>query len=62
MHAVGRPIRYASIAVVSEAGQFCASGEIGELVQFGPLVTLGYRNLREANAAKIQHATYRAGP
>lgn len=53
-HAVGRPIPYASVAVVSEAGRLCAPGEIGELVQFGPLVTLGYRNLPEANAVKFR--------
>ncbi|WGS52282.1 AMP-binding protein [Paraburkholderia sp. D15] len=53
-HSVGRPIPYASVAVVSEAGRLCGPHEIGELVQFGPLVTLGYRNLPEENAVKFR--------
>lgn len=53
-HSVGRPIPYASVAVVSEEGRLCAPHEVGELVQFGPLVTLGYRNLPEENAVKFR--------
>ncbi len=53
-HSVGRPIPYASVAVVSEDGRLCGSHEIGELVQFGPLVTLGYRNRPEENAVKFR--------
>lgn len=53
-HSVGRPIPFASVAVVSEDGRLCGPHEIGELVQFGPLVTLGYRNLPEENAVKFR--------
>ncbi|WP_069373504.1 AMP-binding protein [Herbaspirillum seropedicae] len=53
-HSVGRPIPFASVAVVTEEGRLCAPDEIGELVQFGPLVTLGYHNLPEENAVKFR--------
>lgn len=53
-HSVGRPIPFASVAVVSEHGRLCVPHEIGELVQFGPLVTLGYRNLPDENAVKFR--------
>ncbi|GLU33366.1 AMP-binding protein [Trinickia caryophylli] len=53
-HSVGRPIPFASVAVVSEDGRLCGPNEVGELVQFGPLVTLGYRNLPEENAVKFR--------
>jgi acyl-CoA synthetase (AMP-forming)/AMP-acid ligase II len=41
---VGVPIPHAAIAIVRDDGSLCAPGEEGELVQFGPLVTLGYWN------------------
>lgn len=53
-YSIGRSIPFASIAVVSEDGRLCGPGEIGELIQFGPLVTSGYRNRPEENAVKFR--------
>ena len=52
--AVGRSIPHSSFAIVSKFGRLCKPGETGELVQFGPLVTLGYWNNLEATAEKFR--------
>jgi acyl-CoA synthetase (AMP-forming)/AMP-acid ligase II len=51
---VGQSIPYASFAVISELGQLCGPDEVGELVQFGPLVTLGYWNNERLNEQKFR--------
>jgi acyl-CoA synthetase (AMP-forming)/AMP-acid ligase II len=51
---IGVPIPHAAIAVVGEDGGLCGPGEIGELVQFGPLVTLGYWNRPEDSRSKFR--------
>ena len=51
---VGRAIPHASFAIISDAGRLCQAGEVGELVQFGPLVTLGYWKLPEVNREKFR--------
>jgi acyl-CoA synthetase (AMP-forming)/AMP-acid ligase II len=51
---VGGSIPYASFAVISDDGRLCSPGEVGELVQFGPLVTLGYWHNESANDQKFR--------
>lgn len=50
---VGIAIPHAAVAVIGEDGNLCAPGEVGELVQFGPLVTLGYWNRRQETERKF---------
>jgi acyl-CoA synthetase (AMP-forming)/AMP-acid ligase II len=47
---IGRPIPGAHIAVLRDDGQECDPGEVGELVQRGPTVGLGYWNDPEATS------------
>jgi amino acid adenylation domain-containing protein len=47
---IGRPIPESEILVVDEAGRICPPDEVGELVQAGPTVGLGYWNNPEASS------------
>lgn len=49
----GVPIPHAAVAVVAADGTLCGPDEVGELVQLGPLVTLGYWNRREETRRKF---------
>ena len=49
--AIGRPIPGSEIFVLNEHDEPCATGEIGELVQRGPTVALGYWNDPVSTAA-----------
>jgi acyl-CoA synthetase (AMP-forming)/AMP-acid ligase II len=49
--AIGRPIPGSEILVLRADGTVCAPGEVGELVQRGPTVALGYWNDPAATAA-----------
>ena len=48
---IGRAIPQTELFVVNADGEACKPGEIGELVQTGDLVSLGYWNRPEATAA-----------
>jgi amino acid adenylation domain-containing protein len=48
---IGRAIPGAEILVLRDDGTECTTGEVGELVQRGPTVTLGYWSNPEATAA-----------
>lgn len=48
---IGRAIPQTELFVVNPDGEACQPGEIGELVQAGALVSLGYWNQAEATAA-----------
>jgi acyl-CoA synthetase (AMP-forming)/AMP-acid ligase II len=50
---VGVPIPHAAIAVIGPEGRLCRPGEMGEVVQFGPLVSNGYWNRPEETAEKF---------
>ena len=47
---VGRPLPQIGIRIVDDDGQDCASGMPGEILTYGPSVTIGYYNNPEANA------------
>ncbi len=49
------------VAIMNEAGELLAQGEIGEIVIRGPNVTAGYRNNPEANASSFTHGWFRTG-
>ncbi|WP_313705554.1 AMP-binding protein [Massilia sp.] len=51
---IGRPMPYADWLVLRADGRECAPGEAGELVQRGPLVTLGYWNDPQRSAAQFR--------
>ncbi|MEW6371264.1 MAG: AMP-binding protein [Pseudomonadota bacterium] len=51
---IGRPMPYSDWLVLRPDGRECAPGEAGELVQRGPLVTLGYWNDRQRSAAQFR--------
>jgi len=51
---IGRPMPYSDWLVLRGDGRECAPGEAGELVQRGPLVTLGYWNDRQRSAAQFR--------
>ena len=51
---IGRPMPYSDWLVLRADGRECAPGEAGELVQRGPLVTLGYWNDRQRSAAQFR--------
>ncbi|MFI4948061.1 MAG: class I adenylate-forming enzyme family protein [Alphaproteobacteria bacterium] len=46
---VGRPLPQMGIRVVDDDGQDCARGTPGEILTYGPSVTIGYYNNPEAN-------------
>ena len=46
--AIGRAIPHAAVHIIREDGTEAADGEIGEIVQSGPLVSLGYLNRPDA--------------
>ncbi|MBV9784921.1 MAG: AMP-binding protein [Acidisphaera sp.] len=46
----GRPVPEMGIRVVDDAGRDCAVGEPGEVLTYGPGLTIGYYNNPEANA------------
>jgi acyl-CoA synthetase (AMP-forming)/AMP-acid ligase II len=46
---VGRPLPEMGIRVVDDDGQDCARGTPGEILTYGPSVTIGYYNNPEAN-------------
>ena len=48
---IGRAIPQTELFVVNTQGQACSTDEVGELVQAGALVSLGYWNQAEATAA-----------
>jgi acyl-CoA synthetase (AMP-forming)/AMP-acid ligase II len=54
---VGVAIPHAAVAIVHDDGTLCAPGEVGELVQFGPLVTLGYWNRQDETDTKFAAIT-----
>lgn len=41
---VGHPLMFAEVTILDDAGQPCATGETGEIVVSGPMVTPGYLN------------------
>jgi acyl-CoA synthetase (AMP-forming)/AMP-acid ligase II len=47
---VGRPLRQMGIRVVDDRGRDLPSGTAGEILTYGPSVTVGYHNNRDANA------------
>lgn len=47
---VGKPVPEMGIRVVDESDNECKSGEVGEILTYGPSVTVGYYNNPEANA------------
>ena len=47
---VGRPLRQMGIRVVDDDGRDCPSGTAGEILTYGPSVTVGYYNNPDANA------------
>jgi acyl-CoA synthetase (AMP-forming)/AMP-acid ligase II len=47
---VGRPLRQMGIRVVDDDGRDCPPGTAGEILTYGPSVTVGYYNNPEANA------------
>jgi acyl-CoA synthetase (AMP-forming)/AMP-acid ligase II len=47
---VGRPLRQMGIRVVGDDGHDCAPGTAGEILTYGPSVTIGYYNNPDANA------------
>ena len=47
---VGRPLPQMGIRIVDDDGQDCARGMPGEILTYGPSVTIGYYNNPEANA------------
>jgi acyl-CoA synthetase (AMP-forming)/AMP-acid ligase II len=47
---VGRPLRQMGIRVVDDDGRDCPSGTPGEILTYGPSVTVGYYNNPDANA------------
>jgi acyl-CoA synthetase (AMP-forming)/AMP-acid ligase II len=47
---VGRPLRQMGIRVVGDDGRDCAPGTAGEILTYGPSVTIGYYNNPDANA------------
>lgn len=51
---IGRPMPYSDWLVLRADGHECAPGEAGELVQRGPLVTLGYWSDPQRNAAQFR--------
>lgn len=51
---VGQAIPYATLAVVRPDGSECAPEEVGELVQAGPLVSLGYWHAAEKTAERFK--------
>jgi len=47
---VGRPLRQMGIRVVGDDGSDCPPGTAGEILTYGPSVTIGYYNSHDANA------------
>jgi acyl-CoA synthetase (AMP-forming)/AMP-acid ligase II len=47
---VGRPLPQIDIRIVDDDGQDCARGMPGEILTYGPSVTIGYYNNPQANA------------
>jgi non-ribosomal peptide synthetase component E (peptide arylation enzyme) len=47
---VGRPLRQMGIRVVGDDGRDCPPGSAGEILTYGPSVTIGYYNNSDANA------------
>jgi acyl-CoA synthetase (AMP-forming)/AMP-acid ligase II len=47
---VGRPLRQMGIRVVDDDGRDCPAGTAGEILTYGPSVTVGYYNNPDANA------------
>jgi acyl-CoA synthetase (AMP-forming)/AMP-acid ligase II len=47
---VGRPLPQMGIRIVDDDGQDCARGTPGEILTYGPSVTIGYYNNAQANA------------
>lgn len=58
---VGRPMPLLDMKVVDEAGRELPTGETGELVVFGPLVTPGYWNRPEATAESVREGWLHTG-
>lgn len=52
---IGRALPYSDWLVLRADGRECAPGEAGELVQRGPLVTLGYWNDPQRSSAEFRH-------
>ncbi|MBV8088335.1 MAG: AMP-binding protein [Alphaproteobacteria bacterium] len=47
---VGRPLPQMGVRIVDDNGKDCPPGTSGEILTYGPSVTIGYFNNREANA------------
>lgn len=41
-NSIGTSVPYAKVLIVNEANEICKAGEVGELIQSGPLVSAGY--------------------
>jgi len=54
---IGKAVPYARVLVVGPNGKETTPGEHGELVQSGPLVSLGYWNDQQATSNKIKQLT-----
>lgn len=50
---VGIPIPHAAFAVVGPGGRLCNVGEVGEIIQLGPLVAAGYWNRAAETQSKF---------
>ena len=49
------------VAIMDQAGELLAAGEVGEIVIRGPNVTAGYKNNDQANAEAFTHGWFRTG-
>lgn len=52
-NSVGQPIPFSHYAILNAEGGLCQAGEVGELFQFGRLVSQGYWQRADSNANKF---------
>ena len=58
---IGKAVPHANIFIVDDDGRELPAGKHGELVQSGPLVSLGYWNDPNGTAAKFRHSEENSG-